>query len=729
LIYVTYLYLLRVPLIVAALLAGFPLFAQFTGSGSALFGNLFDLTFSGTFWLTFAASILAWSILLTSNVIMFNSRERFGIRPFRTIGDLSWRWIVGVHALVIPVLIPQVVSWSEFREGGPGLRFAAGALVGYVTAYAVAAFSLYAAILIAPPGQKPEQFPVPSGFRNWLKKADAISLLPAGWITRLKNLGTKLPRDLRQGFLASDGLPWSGHWLLLTFSIATFLIYKLIDWFQISHLGSEVGFPAILFVFWLFLNINWMFSFLSFLLDRFRLPLIVPFALACIIASQFASSDHYFDIREGITTQRIPPAAVLNGRITSPRRPPIVLVATAGGGIQAAAWTAQVLTGLQEKSLGWNSTRDFSRDIALISSVSGGATGAMYYLNQYRSSEQKFTLAKERLHDVVTMAEGSSLNDVAWALVYHDIPRLYFPYTLNQRENLIDRGLMLEESWKNRDRISSYLSNWREGVREGWRPATIFNSTVAETGEPFLFATTDLAATGPGVHGCYPGATPERRSFTDCYPDSDLPVVTAVRLAATFPFVSPGARANTSQPEVHLVDGGYYDNFGVASLVQWLTEAAKGVAGDASPPPMLVIQIRSFPDDQLDVPTRKSALFQLYAPVDAMMNSRTTAQLVRDRDDLARLQDRWKNNDGTPLIQTATFQFHGRNAPLSWAMNESQKAAIKDQWNHFDEKQCGPDSGNDGCETQVVRCFIDPPNPKSAEGALCDKLRCRKRVW
>ena len=53
----------------------------------------------------------------------------------------------------------------------------------------------------------------------------------------------------------------------------------------------------------------------------------------------------------------------------------LVVVTAAGGGIQAAAWTAQVLAGL-DRIYG----PDFTRSVGLVSGVSGGSVGTMYYM-------------------------------------------------------------------------------------------------------------------------------------------------------------------------------------------------------------------------------------------------------------------------------------------------------------------------------------------------------------
>lgn len=81
--------------------------------------------------------------------------------------------------------------------------------------------------------------------------------------------------------------------------------------------------------------------------------------------------------------ETIKPYDVLHARMSGKK--PLILVATAGGGIQAGAWTAEVLSGLEDLSKNtWKTNYSFADSLTLVSSVSGGATGSMYFLNLYR---------------------------------------------------------------------------------------------------------------------------------------------------------------------------------------------------------------------------------------------------------------------------------------------------------------------------------------------------------
>jgi hypothetical protein len=253
-----------------------------------------------------------------------------------------------------------------------------------------------------------------------------------------------------------------------------------------------------------------------------------------------------------------------------------------------------------------------------------------------------------------------------------------FPYLKFGPAKLDDRGKALENAWKRSSGISNVsLSAWTHGVANAWRPAFLFNSTISETGEPMVFATSKLN---------YSEKTPEqknkfahRHTFFADFPERDLEVVTAARLSASFSFVTPAARPLQAGAASHVVDGGYYDNYGVNSLTAWLAEALdkRAPGDDKSNPRILVLQIQSFPRAQLGSPGWKTWLYQLYAPLDALFNVRDTGQTMRDSEELRTFEEAYAPK---ATFFNACFIFPGNDPPLSWQLNQPQEAAVKREW-------------------------------------------------
>jgi len=152
---------------------------------------------------------------------------------------------------------------------------------------------------------------------------------------------------------------------------------------------------------------------------------------------------------------------------------------------------------------------------------------------------------------------------------------------------------------------------------QGGFPAFAMNTTSVERGNRFLLANYRVPHYSLGTPDVYPA-----QSFLDTFADcssqiSDLPLATAAQLSATFPYVSSAARAPESVncQSVHFVDGGYYDNDGTGSAIEFLRYALAPSGGqgvdeqekihlasiktklDTSPLRILWIEIRNSGDD------------------------------------------------------------------------------------------------------------------------------------
>ena len=283
----------------------------------------------------------------------------------------------------------------------------------------------------------------------------------------------------------------------------------------------------------------------------------------------------------------VPTATMLENRLALQRKylpagekPVLTLVFASGGGIQASAWTVQVLSGLQE-TLG----DDFTRSIYLVSAVSGGSVGTMFFLDSI--DPRTGAVPEGRVDCLNDAARESSLEETAWGIAFPDLLRVFFPVV----KPTLDRGWALEQAWQSHlgsarcttglgraerppagERL---LSDWMTGAEKGYLPGAVFNSTVVEGGRQLLFSNLALEELKLEVNPRY-----DRRltSLAPGDPALDLPVTTAARLSATFPYIVPFARATRADGETppedlpawHFADGGYFDNFGVMTTVEWL---------------------------------------------------------------------------------------------------------------------------------------------------------------
>jgi hypothetical protein len=246
----------------------------------------------------------------------------------------------------------------------------------------------------------------------------------------------------------------SGHGFAIWVALFSHALYLLLGyrWFfsQPDKVIAPKA-PTLVCLLLLIALLSWVVGAAAFFFDGFRTPIILPWAVLVIAAAQWPESDHFFDVQ---VLKRSPealyPYDVLNSLASSSSHDHnAIIVYASGGGIQAAAWTAKVLTALRQ-DIG----PDFTRSLKLISSVSGGSAGALQFLGAW----QKGDVPAEKLEYVLKAAEDPVIDEVAQGLIYPDLWRLAFPFFVPHESG---RGQAMEREWKRRAKFPKSMSELR----------------------------------------------------------------------------------------------------------------------------------------------------------------------------------------------------------------------------------------------------------------------------
>jgi hypothetical protein len=692
-----YLFFLRVPILMGAVLVALPIIAALEGPSQFL-GNLFILEHETAFWgalvVAFWACMAAFTIMSVTRLIYLTAPTRYKLPLSRKHHERWLRWQAGRG------------SPREYLTSSRSLRFLNASnrvlltggwkpVRGMVRVRALLFFLLATPILVAIARRSAEVGDVVPpivlgiGFAVGMRWFTAY-LSQKDWVrrqrARLESRWARLARRLLAGF--------GGQWPLRTFGF--FILTVVVYWigFRLLRPGLDDRFwanqvPALAYVLILTVILTWFFSFLSLALDKWRIPILFAFVAFLLVAFGWFRADHYY--RVASRPHSLPPTPTVHEAVDAwarnhPARtqPVMTVVAASGGGITAAYWTATVLRRLQME-LG----PAFSESIVLVSSTSGGGAGAMYFVDAFSESGAP---ADSQLSVIVSAAGSSSLGATVWGTAYPDLWRfLTGGSTQKLWGQFLDRGWALETQWLTEGLRSTaapssrglndrqgrrMLSEWEAGVRAGWRPAYIFNATITESGAPFRLATVDL----PGNHpGPTPGSLP--KEFVDEYKLGDVSVVTAARLSATFPWVSPIARpwleVSGSSQAFHLVDGGYFDNWGVYSAIEFLSSFGPGYYRRVlERGRVLLVEIRA----SAEAPTAAGAgglIYSLAGPIITMNNVRSSSQIARNELELRMLQSLWAR-DSVRLCRVV-FEL-GKVAPTSWHLSRAEKMSIESAW-------------------------------------------------
>lgn len=712
-----YAYLLRFPLLNAGAMLGLVAAAKWTGARSLL-GNLFDVYWpGGIFLLSLAAFLNAWTVMLTWRLVVRHGVARFNLdsfvgKPYQ-VGPRVWaRQVVEYGWLALPLVIYAIAYTVGHNEGEvSAARLVVEALLGL--ALALLLLWVVGRMLLGRAGL--------AQVADGGGPADCAG--SGGFARRVARWFGNVRPEVGRGYFAYEGtrpaclLP--GHGFATAMFGLSLVFYFVVGFSKLARLGEEPFFPTLGYVLLLLTLLCWGLSGAAFFLDRFRVPVLLPLLALFLFTALPPWSDHYYALTESSAaptpgpaaayappqlsaepcvqpqTQAAPapptPATTGPSAQAAPAPPPgrpIIVVAANGGGIQAGAWAAVVLSELQRRC-----GDDFGRMVRVVSSVSGGSVGAMYFVNAYEGGNPP---AGERLDLIVRQAEASSLDEVAWGLAFPDMLRAVTSFG-----GKWDRGSALEYSFRHEDRASKPgderggvnvpLSAWAGEVAAGRRPGNIFNATVSDTGQRIPLSTVALP----------PGSIGERtRARLYAGLDGrDIAVATAARLSAAFPYVSPAARADLGSwggEQPHLVDGGYYDNYGITSLVEWLDHELSKPGSDIGR--VLFVEIRGAPSVDFeaepasqknqeksagyDFATQRGWFYQFFAPLSTLLNVRDTGQLSNNRVQLRLLIDKWRGDSGGRAvpITNVVFECNLSETPTSWHLNREDKARLRTSW-------------------------------------------------
>ncbi len=338
------------------------------------------------------------------------------------------------------------------------------------------------------------------------------------------------------------------------------------------------------------------------------------------------------------------------------KKHPMFIVAASGGGIKAAYWTASVLGLLQDENA------SFARHTIVISSVSGGTLGALVFANLVNNDVQSGHCASISQ----SILSQDFLAPTMGALFFYDMPARLLPYS----KFIPDRATILETAWERawestpyRDIFEAPFSTLIPGERDHKIPTLLINGTSVENGGRLLTTHLNLDNDFP-LCECFEDIIPHQNQK-----GADIRMSTAATMSARFPIISP---AGTTKQGKHVVDGGYFDNSGDHTILQFLESLEKEIPDFNEKVEPILIQI----NNDYGTSIEKSHTFfpGIQFPIDTFLN--TVGAHAADIS--KKLQNKCEEKGWTYYV----YDFDKPKiveAPLSWFLSKASQCEIKDQ--------------------------------------------------
>ncbi len=257
---------------------------------------------------------------------------------------------------------------------------------------------------------------------------------------------------------------------------------------------------------------------------------------------------------------------------SQPKKRPVLFVLSQGGGLRAGYWSNVILQKLK------NEYPDIDQHIFMLSGVSGGSVGNAFYIAHVNENTQRQPLEA---------MEEDHLSRVTISFLYNDLLFRFFPLSLS-KNLMTDRARYLQISWEksspalNQGLRQMYLTAQKE---ERWLPLWLSMGTLQETGQRVVTSPVTLESDiFPDVQDYFAlndYHLQQEKNLTHF----DISLSAAALNAARFPYITPpGAlyseikttsqdKKSTDSKSIirrHILDGGYFDNFGSEVIQDWL---------------------------------------------------------------------------------------------------------------------------------------------------------------
>ncbi|HEX5171827.1 MAG TPA: patatin-like phospholipase family protein [Cyclobacteriaceae bacterium] len=251
-------------------------------------------------------------------------------------------------------------------------------------------------------------------------------------------------------------------------------------------------------------------------------------------------------------------------------KPKLVFICASGGGKRAALWAMTALQTADSLTEG-----GLMKNTMLITGASGGLIGASYFRElKLRQSEGQDVNPYAQRH--LWRLSTDNLNPLIFSLLANDLFVGFTRYEYNGHYYRRDRSYTFEEQLNQitGGLLDKPLSAYREPEQHALIPMMIITPTVVTDGrklyisaQPSSYMNSDLLA-----YSYYENAKISGVDFQGLFRDhggENLRFLSALRMGATFPYITPNTTLPT-EPPIYIMDAGISDNFGLSDAVRFL---------------------------------------------------------------------------------------------------------------------------------------------------------------
>ncbi len=396
----------------------------------------------------------------------------------------------------------------------------------------------------------------------------------------------------------------------------------------------------------------------------------------------------------------------------SGEKPKMVFLCVSGGGKRAALWSLTALQTADSITHG-----RLMNNCMLITGASGGLIGASYFREiilreKLGQPSQPYSVRHRR--NIAT----DNLNPLIFSLLANDLFVGFRKFNYAGQQYVRDRAFTFEEQLNiDTERLmDKSISDYAKYELSSTIPMMVFSPTVVNDGRklyisslPVSYLNSDIESLR-GYHDAKISGV-DFQSLFESHGGDRLRFLSALRMNATFPYITPNTTLPT-QPPIQIMDAGISDNFGISDAVRFLHAFRSWIAENTSG--IILVSIRDSPKLPPILPkTGQTIMDDLTQPIASVYNNFENFQDITNDNLLGYAQSWFKGpinridiqylpSASVPILQNMdSIRQHSARASLSWRLTTREKQGIIDNINTLENQN----------ELQRLKKLLEPSLP------------------
>jgi hypothetical protein len=379
-------------------------------------------------------------------------------------------------------------------------------------------------------------------------------------------------------------------------------------------------------------------------------------------------------------------------------KPKMVFLCASGGGKRASLWTLNALQRADSLTLGM-----LMENSVLITGASGGLIGASYF-RELKLREKLGEPIKPYSESHRQRISSDNLNPLIFSLLANDLfvgftkfnyaNQLYQrdrAYTFEDQLNQITEGLM--------DRP---IVEYNKYESMAFVPMVILTPTVINDGRKMYIASRPVSFMNQEIEN-FKDYTSQKVSGVDFlrfFKDqgsNQLRFLSALRMSATFPYITPNTTLPT-EPPIMMMDAGISDNFGLSDAVRFLYAFRDWIDNNTSG--VIFVSIRDSPKLQTIAQNKGQTIMDdITQPISSVYNNFENFQDITSdllighahswlKAPIDRVDIQYQAESYLDILQGMdSIRQNNARASLSWRLTTREKEGIVEKINSPNNKK------------------------------------------